>query len=177
MNSFRFFWDTHKWVGIGSAAFLLLIAGSGFFLLLKKEYAWIQPPTQTGSEGTLADFLPLDEAWQRCVASGHPDFQEVTDLDRIDVRPDKRIYKVRAKHNHSEIQIDAISGVILSQEERVSDWLEELHDGSWIGKPVHDYVMPLVAIGVYYLVFSGLFLWLQPKWKRRRRKRRDAARS
>ena len=169
MNAFRFFWSTHKWVGICAAAFLVITAGTGFLLLLKKEYAWIQPPTQKGSPGALAEFISLEEAWQRCVATGHPDFQTREDLDRIDVRPGKRVYKVRSKHNHSEIQVDAMSGAILSQEERVSDWLEELHDGSWIGKPVHDYVMPLVALCVLFLAGSGLFLWLQPILRRKYR--------
>ena len=172
MNTFRFFWDTHKWVGISSAAFLLLIAGTGFLLLLKKEFAWIQPPTQKGSPGEMAQFLSIEEAWKRCQASGHPDFRRAEQLDRVDVRPDKRVYKMLSTDNHSEIQIDAVTGTILSRSERVSDWLEDLHDGSWIGKPVHDYVMPLVAICIWFLVFSGFWLWLEPKVKRWRRKRR-----
>ena len=174
MNSFRLFWNTHKWLGVCASAFLVLIAGTGFLLLLKKEFSWIQPPTQVGSPGTLAEFISVEEAWQRCVASGHPDFRTEDDLDRIDVRPGKRVYKVRSVHNHSEIQVDAISGAILSREERVSDWLESLHDGSWFGKPVHDYLMPLVPICVFFLVFSGYFLWLQPIYKRRYRRRQRA---
>ena len=173
MNAFRFFWDTHRWIGISIAVFLVISASTGFLLLLKKEFAWIQPPTQKGSAGEVKDFISIQEAWERCQASGHVDFRSIEDLDRIDVRPGRRVYKVRSRHNTSEIQVDAITGEILSQEERVSDWLEELHDGSWIGKPVHDYVMPLVALGVLFLVFSGLFLWLQPKYKRWQRRRRD----
>ncbi len=173
MNSFKFFWDTHKWIGISISAFLVITAVTGFLLLLKKEYAWIQPPTQKGSPGNLESFLSLSDAWRHVEAADHPDFQHVDDIDRIDVRVDKRVYKVRSKHNHTEIQIDAVSGAVLSTATRTSDWLENLHDGSWIGKPVHDYIMPLVAIAVLFMVFSGLWLWLQPKWKRRQRKKRD----
>ena len=173
MNTYRFFWDTHKWVGIGIAAFLLLVAGTGFFLLLKKEFDWIQPPTQKGSAGTSDQFISVETAWAKCQAAGHPDFARLEQLDRVDVRPDKRVYKMLSTDNHSEMQIDAITGEVLSQDERVSDLLEDLHDGSWIGKPVHDYVMPLVALLVYFLVFSGLWLWLEPKVKRWRRRRRD----
>ena len=85
--------------------------------------------------------------------------------------------KMLSTDNHSEIQIDAITGEVLSQDERISDLLEDLHDGSWIGKPVHAYVMPLVALLVYFLVFSGLWLWLEPKVKRWRRRRRDRLKS
>jgi uncharacterized iron-regulated membrane protein len=171
VNTFRFFWNTHRWVGISAAAFLLLIASTGFLLLLKKEYAWIQPPTQVGTAGTLESFLTLEEAWQRVLATKHPDFRTFADLDRIDVRPDKRVYKVRSKHNHTEIQLDAINGEILSSATRRSDFLEELHDGSWFAKPIHDYLMPIVAICVVFLVCSGLGIWLTPILKRRRNKR------
>ena len=173
MNVFKFFWDTHKWVGISIAAFLVITASTGFLLLLKKEYAWIQPPTQKGAEGAMSDFISLEAAWQKVKAENHPDFQSPDDIDRIDVRPDKRVYKVQSKHNEAEIQVDAVTGRVLYKAERVSDWLEDMHDGSWIGKPVHDYVMPLVAIGVLYLVGSGLTLWLNPKYKRWKRRRAD----
>lgn len=177
MNTFRFFWTAHKWVGISAATFLLLLSITGFLLLLKKDFAWIQPPTQQGAAGKVADFLPLDAAWQRVLAEKHPAFVTEDDLDRVDVRPGKRIYKFRSKRDHAEIQVDAVTGAVLSTATRESDFIESLHDGSWIGEPVHAYVMPLVAICVVFLVFSGLWLWLEPHVKRYRRKRRDAKRA
>ncbi len=171
MNTLRFFFKAHRWTGICISTFLVISACTGFLLLLKKEFDWIQPPTRTGTEGSIENFISLDEAWKRVEATGHPDFRSVEDLDRIDVRPGNRVYKVRSKHNHSEIQVDAVSGAILNTDTRTSDWLEDLHDGSWIGEPVHDYVMPLVAICVLFLVFSGLWMWIAPMVKRRRRKR------
>lgn len=174
MNTFRFFWNTHKWVGICASAFVLLVAITGFLLLIKKEVAWIQPPTLRGTAGPLEDCLGMDRLWDVVSAAGHPDFQRVEDIDRIDVRLAKRVYKVRSKHNHSELQVDATTGEILGQATRRSDFIESLHDGSWIGKPVHDYVMPIFAIALVFLVFSGIWLWLEPIVKRRRRKRRDA---
>lgn len=174
MNTFRFFWNTHKWVGIGASAFVLLVAVTGFLLLIKKEVAWIQPPTQRGTPGALEDCLGMDRLWAVVSASGHPDFQRVEDIDRIDVRLAKRVYKVRSRHNHSELQVDATTGEILGQATRRSDVIESLHDGSWIGEPVHDVLMPVFAIALVFLVFSGMWLWLEPIVKRRRRKRRDA---
>lgn len=176
MNTFRFFWHTHKWVGISVAAFLILIAGTGFLLLLKKEFAWIQPPTQQGAEGHFATFISLEEAWKRVEAEGHPDFRSLDDLERIDVRPHKRVYKLRSKHGHSEIQVDAMTGAILSVDTRRSDFIETLHDGSWIGKPVHDYLMPIVALCVLFLALSGCWLWVRPFFTRRKRRRELAAR-
>ena len=175
---YRFFWQAHKWVGLTVAAFLLLIAVTGFLLLLKKEFTWIQPPTQEGAPapgGSALAFVPLFDAWTRVRAVDHPDFQHADDIDRIDVRPGKRVYKFRSKHNHTEIQVDAVSGRVLGVDTRTSDWLETLHDGSWIGKPVHDYWMPLVAIGVAFLSLSGVWLWIRPFLRRRARRRKQAA--
>lgn len=174
MNTLRFFFKAHKWVGVCASLFLAVTAVTGFLLLLKKEFAWIQPPTRKGAEGSIEQFITLDEAWKRIKAANHPDFASAEDIDRIDVRPDKRVYKVRSKHNHSEIQVDAMTGAILSTDTRTSDWLEQIHDGSWVGKPFHDYVMPLVAICVMFLVFSGLWLWITPMVRRRRRKKAAA---
>lgn len=178
MTWFRFFWQAHKWVGITLAVFLLLIAVTGFLLLIKKEATWIQPPTQKGSaapaDAPLA-FLSIEEAWDRVAAVGHADFRSHEDIDRIDVRPDKRVYKFRSNHNHTEIQIDAVSGAVLSVATRRSDFLEQLHDGSWFGKPVHAYWMPLVAIGVAFLSLSGVWLWIRPILSRRARRKKQAA--
>ncbi len=174
MNTFRFFWTAHKWVGVSIALFLVLLSATGFLLLLK-EYAWIQPPTQAGAAGTIDELLPLGDAWARVKATGDADFATDADLDRIDVRPGKRVYKFRSRHNHAEVQVDAVTGAILSRSERMSDWLETLHDGSWLGKPVHDVVMPLVAILLFFLVLSGLWLWISPFVRRRRRRAKHAA--
>ena len=175
MSWYRFFWQAHKWVGLTVAAFLLLIAVTGFLLLLKKDFAWIQPPTQKGTKGEMAAFLSIDEAWKRVEATGHPDFRTRDDVDRIDVRPSKRVYKFRSEHNHTEIQVDAITGAVLSTDSRTSDVLEALHDGSWFAEPVHDYWMPLVAIGVVFLSLSGIWLWLRPIFSRRARRKKQLA--
>ena len=178
MSWYRFFWQAHKWVGITIAVFLLLIAVTGLLLLLKKEFAWIQPPTMKGAPAHMRSplaFLTIEEAWLKVQAVGHADFQSYEDIDRIDVRPSKRVYKFRSTRNHTEIQVDAVSGDILSVDTRTSDFLEQLHDGSWFGKPVHAYWMPLVAIGVVFLSLSGLWLWIRPILSRRKRRKKQLA--
>lgn len=175
MKAYKFFWDTHKWTGIVLAVVLLNVAATGFLLLIKKDYAWIQPPTQSGTGGTAADFLPLREILAAVYATGHPAFRSFEDIDRIDTRPGKRIHKVQSVHDHWEIQVDAITGEIRSTEQRLSDWLESVHDGSFFGAWVHDGLMLLVPVGLVFLVGSGLYLWLEPKVRRRRRRRAAAS--
>lgn len=177
MNTFRFFWTTHKWTGICLASVFVVTAVTGFLLLFKKRADWIQPPTQTGVAAPLEDWISIDAAWSKIEALGHADFKSIDDVGRIDVRIKQRVYKVHSKHNNTEVQLAARDGAVLSVATRRSDWLEDLHDGSFIGAPFRDYVMPVVALGLLFLVFSGIWLWMEPIVKRRRRKRARNARS
>ena len=176
MTALKFFWKTHRWTGLTLGLIFLLTAGTGLLLLWKKEFDALQPPTRSGAEGTVADFLPLSDVFRIVLAQEHADFRTAEDIDRIDVRPGKRVYKVRSKHNDTEIQVDAIGGTVLSTDVRNSDFLERLHDGSWIGDGFKVFAMPLAAIGLLYLVFSGYWMWLHPKLRRRAILRRHAER-
>ena len=170
MKTYKFFWDAHKWTGIIGALVFSMIAVTGFMLLLKKEYSWIQPPTQEGAEGEVAEFLSPDDIFRSVFAANHADFQSMEDVNRVDFRPSKRVHKVQSVHNHTEVQVCAVTGEILSVDSRMSDLLETIHDGSFFADGIHEYFMPLVAVALLFLVFSGLFLWLQPVLKRRKRK-------
>lgn len=178
MTSFSFFWTTHKWTGIVIALLLIMSSATGFLLLLKKDFAWIQPPTATATEGTIEDFAPIQTVVATIIAQDHPDFQTPDDIERIDTRPDNRLHKVRSRHHYTEYQVDAITAQIISgPERRTSDLLESIHDGSFFADWFHDWIMPLVPISILFLVFSGFWIWLQPKIKRARRERTNRASS
>ena len=172
MSSFKLFWNLHKWTGIVASALILVTATTGILLLVKKQFAWIQPPTQSGAAGEPDDFLPLQDALAAVLALEHPDFASVDDVDRIDVRPSKRVYKVRSEHHYAEVQVCAITGTVLSVDTRPSDLLEKIHDGSFFAGWFHDWLMPVYALSLVFLVFSGWWLWLEPRVRLRRRKRR-----
>jgi len=169
MTLFKFCWEAHKWIGIALSLILINISVTGLLLLEKKQYDWIQPSTQRGQSGTSADFISMQKVLEVVIACDHPDFVDVNDIDRVDFRPGKRVYKVRAKSHHAEIQVDAITGEVLSTSTRCCDFLEQLHDGSWFGSWVHDMIMPVVAVANTVLAASGLYLWLGPKFMRKRR--------
>ena len=176
MKLFKFLWTAHRWTGIILGVVFLQFAVTGFLLLLKKEYAWIQPPTQVGRAGEISDFIPLQELFQRLFARKHPDFKSLEDIDRVDFRPGHRVHKVHSKHNYSEIQICAVSGAVLSEDWRASDLIENLHDGQFYAAWLHNYFMPLVAISLAFLMMSGLYMWLWPLLQKRWRKAAAAAR-
>jgi len=179
MRPYRFFWETHKWIGIGASLLVLLISVTGFLLLIKKDHAWIQPPTQ--KEIAVADgggYISMDRLYEILFALGRPDLVSEKDIARIDFRPKQKVFKVHLKQDHQEIQVAAISGRVLSQEKRWSDFIEELHDGSFFGGWAHGWLMPAFSVCLLFLMLSGLYLWLSPLLKKaaKRRATRSPAR-
>jgi uncharacterized iron-regulated membrane protein len=169
VSSYRLIRSAHKWVGIILSLVIIVISISGFLLLQKKNLSWLQPPTQTGAVGEPKDHITVSELYDAVLTLNYPDFQTLDDIDRIDFRPSKRIYKVRSNHNNSELQIDAITGEVLSSSVRRSDLLENIHDGSFFGDSAHGIILPISAAGLFFLSISGLIIWLQPILKKKRR--------
>lgn len=175
MSSFKLFWNLHKWTGIIAALFFAVTATTGFMLLIKKRVVWIQPPTMDGGEGGIESFITNQELFEIVFSQDHPDFKTLTDIDRVDLRPNNNIFKVRSEHNHSELQISAVTGEVLNSSWRPSDLIEQIHDGSFLSDWIHDWVMPVVSFALLFMVFSGLWLWIEPGIRKRRRKKRKAA--
>jgi len=171
MNLFRFFWTTHKWVGIGLAVLVVIISSTGFLLLLKRESAWIQPPTMEGAAGGEAEFISMQELFARVWAVEHAAFTTLDDVDRVDFRPGNRVFKVRSQHDFMEMQVCAVTGDVLSIATRRSDLIESIHDGAFFAKWFRTWIMPLAALGLLFLTFSGLWIWLAPIIRRRRKRR------
>ncbi len=176
MSSFKLFFNTHKWTGMTLSLIFATTSVTGFMLLLKKRVDWIQPATQQGAPGELSEFITVQELFEVVFAQKHPDFKTLDDIDRVDFRPDQRVHKVRSIHNFSEFQVDAVTGEILSgRNVRRSDLLEKIHDGTFLAQWFHDWIMPVVAIALMFMVCSGIWLWLEPILRRRRRKKRQKA--
>lgn len=180
---FRLLWEVHKWIGVTAGLVLLLSASTGFFLLIKKKYDWIQPVSQAGTPGTpeqRATFAQLYDSIFTHSCDEHPDgfpaFQDYEDIERLDVRPDKNIVKVRSHVDWMEVQLDLTTAEVLSYKQRYSDWFEQLHDGQLIAGWWHEWGMPVIAIAFLLMVFTGYLIWLWPKYvKRRNRRRRQAS--
>ena len=67
-----------------------------------------------------------------------------------------------------------MTGEILSTRKvRRSDLIEQIHDGSFWADWVHEWVMPVVSFALLFMVFSGLWLWIEPSVRKRRRKKRQ----
>jgi len=170
MNHYRFNRTSHKWLGIIFAVVFLNISVTGLLLLVKKNFNWIQPETKQGAPGSTDQFITNQQLFQTVFSQAHEDFQAIEDIDRVDFRPGKRVFKVRSKKNHAEMQIDAVTGDILSIAKRNSDLIESLHDGSFFGGFVHLFIMPVMAVATGFLTVTGLYVWMAPIVKRRSKK-------
>ena len=157
----------HRIGAIVAAVPVLVILVSGLVLQLKKEVAWIQPSTVRGSSTELS--IGFDRVLE--IASSVPEAEIETwdDVDRLDVRPERGMLKVRAK-NRWEVQIDAKTGDVLQVAYRRSDLIESLHDGSWFHDGAKLWLFLPAGLILLGLWGTGLYLWALPHLVRRRRR-------
>lgn len=156
----------HNWGSIAVALPVGVIIGSGVFLQLKKEVAWIQPPTSRGvGQVPVVSFERVLEA-ARAIPEARIGGWE--DVDRLDVRPGRGVVKVRPKHSGWEVQVDLVTGEVLRTALRRSDVIESIHDGSWFHPNVKLWVFLPAAVGLFVLWVTGLYMFVYPYWRRRR---------
>ncbi len=154
----------HKWGSIAVALPLLVVVISGILLLLRKELAFIQPPSQKGV-GSIPE-VTFSQILQQAQSVAQADIHTWQDIDRLDVRPSKGIIKVRAK-SQWEIQLDSETGEVLQVAYRRSDFIESLHDGTYFQDDANLWLMLPSAIVFFGLLITGIFLFFYPYYKRR----------
>jgi uncharacterized iron-regulated membrane protein len=159
----------HRWGSILIVLPLLIIIVSGIILQLKKEVAWIQPPTQEGTRRQLS--ISFDRILQVAKTVPEAKIHSWDDIDRLDVRPAKGLVKVRGK-TRWEIQVDTHTGDVLQIAYRRSDLIESIHDGSFFhrGFKLWAFLPTALVLGVLWV--TGVYLFFLPhfaKWKRRRK--------
>ncbi len=149
---------SHRW----GAILILLPAGiviaSGIVLQLKKDVAWVQPPTQNGAQPNLT--ISFDDVMNSARAAG-VGIDTWDDVDRLDVRPDKGVVKVRGK-NRWEVQVDASNGKILQTAYRRSDLFEQIHDGTFFSDTAKLWIFLPSGCILFVLWLTGIYLWWLP---------------
>ncbi len=173
MRAFRTLWLLHRWIGVMAGLVLLVTAVTGFLLLQKKSFDWLQPAVVRGEPGTPEQLQPLAAVYGAVFALGLPQFRSEADIARIDFRPAQRVHKVVSTHDDLEVQVCATTLRTSGPHQRRSDWIERVHDGSIWGPAMHGWVMPVAALALLYLASSGYVMWLWPKWQKWRRRRAD----
>ncbi|WP_245571611.1 PepSY-associated TM helix domain-containing protein [Flavobacterium filum] len=173
----RIFRKIHRTTGIFLFVFYFIIAITGFLLGIKKHSGGlILPKTQTGSSTKLVDFIALDSLQQIAQKEIALFLKESkpSQIDRIDIRPEKGIVKFTFKSNFYEVQLDGATGSLLQIDLRRSDIIEKIHDGSII-----DYYLgfesgffkliytSILSMALLLFVITGFWLWYGPKRMRK----------
>lgn len=162
----RFFRKAHKWMGIPLILFFFLTGVTAILLAWKKKVELL-PPTQQ-SQQTGGDWIVPSEM----IRIGEEEMKRLgmdPEIDRIDIRPDKGIAKLRFKSHFTEVQLDGYSGAVVSIETRHADWIEKVHDGSIVdfyfteGEGAKLTYSTLISLGLIGMGISGFYLWYYPK--------------
>ncbi len=163
---------THYWGAVICAIPILIVIGTGVLLLLKKEINWVQPPTIKGlSKVPEISFEQIMSAVRVVPEAG---IKNWSDIDRLDVRPNKGVIKVRA-NNQWEIQLDQKTMKVLQVAYRRSDFIESIHDGSYFHDVAKLGVFLPGAIILLVLWVTGLYLFFTTLFAKQRSKtRRDS---
>jgi uncharacterized iron-regulated membrane protein len=157
----------HQWLGIPLVVFFLIIGITSILLAWKKKAELLPETLKTKVENRQEWISP---AKMVKIAQQQMDSLQIsTEVDRIDIRPDKGIAKLTFKTHFTEVQLDGFSGEVLSIGTRHSDWIEKVHDGSIIDfylggdETVKLIYSTLTAIGLLLMSISGFYLWYFPK--------------
>jgi len=168
MGRSLFYWNRkiHYWGAALCAVPVLLVILTGIPLLLKKQSAWIQPPTREGSAG--APMVSFERIYRAVAAVPEAQVRSWEDIERMDVRPDKGVIKVVTR-GRMEVQVDHRSGEVLQTAIRRSDVIESLHDGSFFHERVKLWVFLPSALVLLVLWCTGIYLFVKPILARRKR--------
>ena len=141
------------------------MVSSGIMLQLKKQSNWIQPNVEVTSSSKptmLRSYLDAVSTVKEANISSWDD------IERIDIRPDKGIAKIKSKNNW-EIQIDIETTEIYAKNYRRSDIIESIHDGSFFSEVVkYGWFLPS---GILLLILSltGIYMFFIPILRRRKK--------
>jgi uncharacterized iron-regulated membrane protein len=169
----RFYRKIHSYLGGSLFFFFVIISITGLLLGWKKHSGGLLlAKSHKGVSIDSKTWLPIDSlrqiAFQTLRDSVSAELS--TELDRIDIRPQKGMVKFVFANHFWGVQLDCTTGQVLHIERRRSDFIEKLHDGSYLDSliQVGDEPAKLLyttIMGIALLLFSitGFFLYYGPK--------------
>lgn len=156
----RLTFHTHLWLGVIGTAFLVLVCVTGILLNHKKALGYM-PDVEHRATSPFDAALPLAELARRAAAAA-PGAADAG-VDRMDVRPDDGLVKVRFDDPAvTEVTVDLGSGAVLHVGERNDVFLEKLHSGEIFGER-GILLSDALAVLLLLLIASGYWIWLFPK--------------
>jgi uncharacterized iron-regulated membrane protein len=140
---------SHRVVAIAITLPLILIALTGIVLQLRNQFEWIQPETISQKIDPLQPYISFEAA-----TKGVP----LENVEQIILRPAKGNLSVRLKDG-LEIQMHPQTGAILKKSMRRTNFLIELHQGSWLGNIGQYGIHFITGVLLCFLIFSGIMIY------------------
>ncbi len=169
----RVFRKIHRITAAYLFVFFFIMAATGLLLGLKKNSGGlIQAKTQKGTSKDLSEWLPLDSLHKNACKFLHEQVSDQLSLkiDRLDVRKEKGIVKVIFADHFWALQLDGVTGDLLTIEQRRSDYIEMMHDGSLLdfylgtkGDPIKVVYSSIMGLALLLFTITGFWLWYGPK--------------
>lgn len=161
----KWMFHTHLWLGVIVAFLVITVSVTGIMLNHKRALGFM-PRTEIEHPEAFAVALPLPELARLASVAVAPDVA-ASGIDRMDVRPDKGIIKVRFNDiNITEATLALHDGETLMIGLRNDSFLEQLHSGDIFGR--QGYLLSDLAAGaLVLLLLSGFWMWLYPRAKLR----------
>ena len=169
MKSHILYRKAHYWGSLIIAVPTLIMITTGILLLVKKEFQWIQPPSQKGMSQGAVPTQSFEKLFKRAQMTPEMQVKKWTDLERIEVKPGKGIIKF-ISINCWELQMDTRTGEVLSLAKRRSGIIESIHDGSWFTSWMKLWVFLPVGLLLVGLWLTGIYLFLLPILRKKRKK-------
>ncbi|MEM7359082.1 MAG: PepSY domain-containing protein [Pseudomonadota bacterium] len=166
----------HYWLSVVIMLPSGIIIIAGIVLMLKKDFDWIQPPTQRGEQAWVVPGISYEHMLITARGIEQSGIHSWEDIKRIDIRPNKGVAKMTSLTDW-EIQFDTATGAVLSVAYRRSDWIEAIHDGSFFADPVKRYIFLPTGILLLIMWGTGIYLFFMPRILRARRRRAVASQS
>ena len=176
----RLFRKLHRQTAIVLMLAFFVMSTTGILLGWKKNAgSLLLAPTQTGTSANLDEWLTIGQLTEAATAYMRDSIpgDKSSVVDRIDVRPSKGIVKFTFTDHYTGLQVDGATGRILLVEQRRSDLIEHIHDGTLADRifPNHSGWFKLVyttimGLALLLFVITGFWIWAGPKRMRRLRR-------
>ncbi len=168
MKSHLLYRKAHYWGSLIIALPTLIMITTGILLLVKKEFQWIQPPSQKGISQDAVPTQTFEQLFLQVQLTPQMEVEKWSDLQRVEVKPGKGVVKF-ISINYWELQLDTHTGAMLSLAKRRSGIIESIHDGSWFTPWMKLWVFLPVGLLLIGLWLTGIYLFFLPIFRKKRK--------
>ena len=167
----RFWRKWHRSISILITLPFAITLVTGIMLTARGYVSWLDPESAP-TKGPIS--ISFEQILAAAQSVPQAEIKTWADVSQIDVRPAAAKIRVRSKRNNWEIQIDPQSAKVLTAAERRVGFITALHEGAYFGPIIRYGVFAPAAVGVLFLLISGWFLILKPKFDSKKRQRQTS---